>query len=83
MSAVMRVITISVFSSGSKAETDSLWKVKLFLGSLGGSHAVLFWILFVGGMLLSNALLTAQTWFMGYWAEQYLIDQPERVSVAL
>ena len=58
-------------------------KVKLFLGGLGGSHAVLFWILFAGGMLVCDALLTIQTWFMGYWAEQYDIYPPEQVSVAL
>jgi len=49
---------------------------------LGGSRSVLFWTLFVGGMLICDALLTAQTWFMGYWAEQYDIYPPEQVSVA-
>jgi hypothetical protein len=36
----------------------------------------------VGGMFICDALLTAQTWFMGYWAEQYDIYPPEQVDVA-
>ncbi|KAI9449921.1 hypothetical protein BJY52DRAFT_1227472 [Lactarius psammicola] len=43
--------------------------------------AVLFWILFVGGLLLSGTLMTVQTWFMGYWAEQYDIYPPEQVNI--
>ena len=64
-------------------ETDSIRKVKLFLGALGGSHALLFWIVFLGGLLLCDALMAATTWFMGYWAEQYGIHPPETVSIAL
>jgi hypothetical protein len=79
----MHVIAILLFGGGTP-ETDVVsQKVKLFLGGLGGSHAVLFWILFAGGMLVCDALLTVQTWFMGYWAEQYDIYPPEQVSVAL
>jgi hypothetical protein len=37
----------------------------------------------VGSLLICDALLTAQTWFMGYWAEQYTIDPPREVNVAL
>lgn len=79
----MHVIAILLFGGGAP-ETDVVSpKVKLFLGGLGGSHAVLFWILFAGGMLVCDVLLTVQTWFMGYWAEQYDIYPPEQVSVAL
>jgi hypothetical protein len=58
-------------------------KVKLFINSLGGSHVILFWILFAGGLLLCDASLAAQTWFMGYWAEQYDIYLPEEVNITL
>ncbi|KAI9509765.1 hypothetical protein F5148DRAFT_1275094 [Russula earlei] len=54
---------------------------KLFLEGLGGSHVFLFWILFVGGLLLCDALMVVQTWFMGYWAEQYDLYPPESVSI--
>ncbi|KAH9077606.1 hypothetical protein EDB83DRAFT_2285647 [Lactarius deliciosus] len=53
--------------------------INLFIHGLGGT---LFWFLFIGGLLLFNALLAAQTWFMGYWAEQYEVYPPEQVSVS-
>ena len=58
-------------------------KVKLFIDGLGGTHPVLFWILFVGGLVLCDTVLTIQTWFMGYWAEQYNIYPPEQVNITL
>ncbi|KAI0248983.1 hypothetical protein BJV78DRAFT_1276336 [Lactifluus subvellereus] len=64
------------------AEGHVSWDaVKLFIDGLGGSHVFLFWIVFVGSLLICDALLTAQTWFMGYWAEQYGIYPPEEVNV--
>jgi hypothetical protein len=62
---------------------DVLPKVKLFVHGLGGTHPVLFWILFVGGLVLCDTVLTIQTWFMGYWAEQYDIYPPEEVNITL
>jgi hypothetical protein len=58
-------------------------KVKLFINSLGGSHVILFWILFVCGLLFCDGSLAVQTWFMGYWAEQYDIYPPEEVNITL
>ncbi|KAI0260093.1 hypothetical protein BC834DRAFT_1028685 [Gloeopeniophorella convolvens] len=55
--------------------------IKLFVGGLGGAHVFLFWLVFVGGLVLCDALLSIQTWFMGYWAEQYEIYPPEEVRV--
>lgn len=69
--------------SGSAPGTDLVRKVKLFLGGLGGSHPIVFWIVFVGGLLSCDALITAQTWFMGYWAELYDIYPQEDVSITL
>jgi hypothetical protein len=40
-------------------------------------------MLFVGGLFLCFTLQTVQTWFMGYWAEQYNIYPPEQVNIAL
>ncbi|KAH8986970.1 hypothetical protein EDB86DRAFT_3211871 [Lactarius hatsudake] len=56
--------------------------LNLFIHGLGGTRVFLFWFLFIGGLLLFNALLAAQTWFMGYWAEQYEVYPPEQVSVS-
>ncbi|KAI9449922.1 hypothetical protein BJY52DRAFT_1215702 [Lactarius psammicola] len=64
------------------AEGHVSWDaVKLFIDGLGGSHPVLFWILVVGGFLVCDTLMTVQTWFMGYWAEQYDIYPPEQVNI--
>jgi hypothetical protein len=38
---------------------------------------------FLGGLLLCEAFMAWQTWFMGYWAEQYLLYPPESVNVTL
>ncbi|KAH9028060.1 hypothetical protein EDB83DRAFT_1910199 [Lactarius deliciosus] len=59
----------------------SLDAIKLFISGLGGAHPVLFWIVFAGGLLLCDALMTVQTWFMGYWAEQYVIYPPDQVNI--
>ena len=58
-------------------------EVKLFINDLGGAHPVTFWMLFIGGLLLCHALLAVQTWFMGYWADQYDIYPPEQVNITL
>ncbi|KAH9028058.1 hypothetical protein EDB83DRAFT_1910018 [Lactarius deliciosus] len=55
--------------------------IKLFINGLGGAHPVLFWILFPVGLLLCDTSMTAQTWFMGYWAEQYDIYPPEQINI--
>ncbi|KAF8256886.1 ABC transporter type 1, transmembrane domain-containing protein [Lactarius quietus] len=65
------------------AEGHVSWDaVKLFINGLGGTHPVMFWILFVGGILLCNAFETVQKWFMGYWAERYNVYPPEKVNIA-
>jgi ABC-type multidrug transport system fused ATPase/permease subunit len=64
------------------AEGHVSWDaLQLFFKALGGSHVFLFWIFFVGGLLLSEAFLAGQTWFMGHWAEQYALYPPGSVDV--
>ncbi|KAH9952289.1 hypothetical protein BGW80DRAFT_1430860 [Lactifluus volemus] len=64
------------------AEGHVSWDAfKLFFNALGGPHSTTFWILFAGGITLCDALLAGQTWFMGYWAEQYDIYPPEAISI--
>ena len=43
----------------------------------------MFWTLFIGGLLLCHTIFAVQTWFMGYWAEQYDIYPPEQVNITL
>lgn len=64
------------------AEGQVSWDAfKLFFRGLGGSHVFLFWIVFLGGLLLCEVFLAMQTWLMGYWAEQYLLYPSESVNV--
>ena len=69
--------------SGITPETHPVCKVQLFFKALGGSHVFLFWIFFISGLLLCEAFMAGQTWFMGHWAEQYVIYPPESVDVTL
>jgi hypothetical protein len=69
--------------SGYIPEAHLVCKVRLFFRGLGGSHVFLFWIVFLGGLLLCEAFMAVQTWFMGYWAEQYVLYPPESVDVPL
>jgi hypothetical protein len=82
MSAGTHVIA-NFLHSGCIPEAHLVCKVKLFFRGLGGSHVFLFWMVFLGGLLLCEAFMTVQTWFMGYWAEQYLLYPPESVNVIL
>ncbi|KZV91873.1 hypothetical protein EXIGLDRAFT_675729 [Exidia glandulosa HHB12029] len=40
----------------------------LYFKSLGG---VTFWVLYFSCLTVSNAVILMQTWFLGYWAQQY------------
>ncbi|ETW87620.1 ABC transporter [Heterobasidion irregulare TC 32-1] len=54
----------------------------LYFKSLGGSHTTLFWIVFLGGITLCDLANSIQTWFLGYWAQQYEIYPPSEVHVS-
>lgn len=60
------------------------WKaLKLFFVGLGGNHPLLFWIIFLFGMFLTDFINTIQTWWLGYWARQYDIHNASEVAVPL
>ncbi|TFK33331.1 hypothetical protein BDQ12DRAFT_700806 [Crucibulum laeve] len=44
---------------------------KLYLHGLGGKHYIIFLSVFISGLVSNELLLTAQTWYIGYWASQY------------
>ncbi|KII86823.1 hypothetical protein PLICRDRAFT_700101 [Plicaturopsis crispa FD-325 SS-3] len=44
----------------------------LFTSAAGGTHPYFFWLAVLGGVILTNAADTAQVWWLGYWAKQYL-----------
>ncbi|SRR6266446_1454346 len=72
-----------ILSYGCIPEAHPICKVKLFFSGLSGSHVFLFWIVFFGGLFGCEAFIAVQTWFMGYWAQQYVLYPPESVNVAL
>ncbi|KAI0258309.1 P-loop containing nucleoside triphosphate hydrolase protein, partial [Gloeopeniophorella convolvens] len=55
--------------------------LQLFFSALGGSHAYLFWFVYLVGMLLVDLSMVLETWFMGYWSEQYIERDPADVSL--
>ncbi|KAF9526535.1 multidrug resistance-associated ABC transporter [Crepidotus variabilis] len=55
--------------------------MKLMLDSLGGSHPFMFYLVFIGSFALTEAAMTFQAWFLGYWGSQYETRLPEDVPV--
>ncbi|KAF8992761.1 hypothetical protein BDZ89DRAFT_1150908 [Hymenopellis radicata] len=54
----------------------SAWHVSwsalnLYFKALGGNHVWLFFLFYIGGLVLTQLLSTVQTWWLGYWASQY------------
>ncbi|KIJ68833.1 hypothetical protein HYDPIDRAFT_173463 [Hydnomerulius pinastri MD-312] len=54
---------------------------KLYLASLGGSHATLFWFTFLFFMGATEIINIVQTWFLGYWSSQYDLLPASEVDV--
>lgn len=47
--------------------------IKLYTHSVGG---LVFWILFLCGVIVSVFLGIFEVWFLGYWASQYSYNDP-------
>ncbi|KAF9029722.1 hypothetical protein BDZ89DRAFT_1065204 [Hymenopellis radicata] len=45
--------------------------LNLYFKALGGNHVWLFFLAYIGGLVLTQLLNTVQTWWLGYWASQY------------
>ncbi|KIJ45713.1 hypothetical protein M422DRAFT_227467 [Sphaerobolus stellatus SS14] len=55
------------------------WRaMRMYLSSLGG---ISFWVIFLVSMLLAQTANSFQSWFLGYWAEQYNGQPAESVRV--
>ncbi|KAL0565313.1 hypothetical protein V5O48_016710 [Marasmius crinis-equi] len=54
--------------------------LKLWLHSLGGRHYVLFYLAFVGCLMMNDVIDAVQVWYLGHWAEQYNERPPEEVN---
>ncbi|KAF7296042.1 Multidrug resistance-associated ABC transporter [Mycena kentingensis (nom. inval.)] len=43
-------------------------------------HPSLFWLLFIGGIVLNEATIVVQAWWLGLWSRQFEIGDPHKVS---
>lgn len=59
-----------------------LHTVKLYLNGMGGTHPYLFWVVYLGALFVSEVTIAVQTWFLGYWAQQYEDHDPSEVHAA-
>ncbi|KIJ38948.1 hypothetical protein M422DRAFT_175814, partial [Sphaerobolus stellatus SS14] len=61
------------------------WKaIKLFLSALGGNHPIIFYTLWISGLVLSDWAAMLKLWFLGYWGSQYETHRdPSQVNVTL
>lgn len=58
------------------------WKsIQLFFSSIGGSHPVLFCVIWTSGILLAEFTATVQTWFLGVWGSQYETHAPSEINI--
>ncbi|KAJ7042608.1 hypothetical protein C8F04DRAFT_1252025 [Mycena alexandri] len=55
--------------------------LKLYFKGMGGNHTFLFFSLFLLGLGLTELCQAIQTWFLGYWAGQYLEHDASQVDV--
>ena len=57
--------------------------MKLYFNGLGGNHQAIFWLSFIGGLIIFECFTVFQTWFLGYWARQYEEMPASDVKVSL
>lgn len=55
--------------------------VKLYLLGMSGNWPALFWSFVMACLIACEFSNTVQTWFLGYWAQQYQTRPAEEVSV--
>ncbi|KAI0693031.1 hypothetical protein BC835DRAFT_1520746 [Cytidiella melzeri] len=55
---------------------------KLFFTGLGGNYPIAFWLGWACSSVLTEIFDTLEVWWLGYWASQYLVADPTKVSVA-
>lgn len=54
----------------------------MYLTSMGGGHAFLFWASVVVFLAMCELLGVVETWWLGYWAQQYEDQDQSEVSVS-
>lgn len=54
---------------------------KLYASAFGGRGKILTYGVYIGGLLAGATLHVGQTWYLGYWANQYELMDPATVPV--
>ncbi|KAI9059804.1 multidrug resistance-associated ABC transporter [Trametes sanguinea] len=55
--------------------------LRLYLSSMGGTHAFIFWLSVVGFLVICELTAILQTYWLGYWAQQYEDQDQADVNV--
>ncbi|KAL1937768.1 hypothetical protein VTO73DRAFT_12921 [Trametes versicolor] len=64
------------------AEGHISWPaLRLYLFSMGGAHSFLFWLAVVGFLVICEFMGVFQTYWLGYWAQQYEDHDQAEVKV--
>ncbi len=53
----------------------------MYLSSMGGGYTLVFWFSVIAFLCLCEVLGVLETWWLGYWAQQYEDQPQEDVSV--
>ena len=56
--------------------------VRLYLSSMAGGYTLVFWLGVLVFLGLCEMLGIVETWWLGYWAQQYEDIDPTDVNVA-
>lgn len=59
----------------------TLKSMKLLFSGLGGNRPIFFFAAWMIGMMISELVFTAQTWFLGTWGSQYEKHAPSEISL--
>jgi hypothetical protein len=55
--------------------------MNLYFHGMGGSHTLLFFAVFLLGLVLAELANASRTWYLGFWARYYLLSLPHLSSV--
>ena len=57
--------------------------MRLYLSSMGGAHSFIFWLAVIGFLFVCEFMGIFQTYWLGFWAQQYEDHSQSDVNVAL
>lgn len=63
------------------AEGHVTWKsIMLLIRSVGGNHPFVYYTVILTVLVLVEFMVTFQTWYLGYWGQQYVGRDPSTVN---